>query len=114
MSLPNSRSSARDAAPADHLMLEVIGGRHAGVYLPLDAGECSIGSAHEADVLLRDPGVAPTHVRLRLDRSVLCIEAEGGNVGVGNEVLPVGNGCRVRLPAELALGEARLCVSRPA
>src|SRR6059036_3095021 len=65
MSLPNSRSSARDAAPADHLMLEVIGGRHAGVYLPLDAGECSIGSAHEADVLLRDPGVAPTHVRLR-------------------------------------------------
>ena len=87
MSLPNSRSSARDAAPADHLMLEVIGGRHAGVYLPLDAGECSIGSAHEADVLLRDPGVAPTHVRLRLDRSVLCIEAEASRMTTRKRLL---------------------------
>src|SRR5262247_570697 len=113
MSLPSSPPSARDAVPADHLILEVIGGRHAGVYVPLDVGECCIGSAHSADVVLRDPGVAPAHVRLRLDRSILCIEAEGGDVGVGDEVLPLGHGCEVRLPIELALGEARLCVSRP-
>jgi len=114
MSLPNPSSSARDAVPADQLILEVVAGRHAGVCVPLDGAGFSVGSGHDADVLLRDPGVAPTHVRLRLDRSLLSIEAEGGDVGVGNEVLPLGHGCRVRLPADLALGEARLCISRPA
>src|SRR5215468_3834716 len=99
MSLPNPSSSARETVPADQLLLEVVAGRHAGVCVPLDSTGFCIGSAQDADVLLRDPGVAPTHVRLRLDRSLLCIEAEGGDVGVGNEVLPLGHGCQVRLPA---------------
>jgi hypothetical protein len=106
--------SARDAAPADLLQLEVVGGRHAGVRVPLDAAGCCIGSAHEADVMLRDPGVAPVHVRLKLERSGLRIEAAGADVGLDAEVLPLGHGCRVRLPAALILGEARLCISKPA
>jgi type III secretion system (T3SS) inner membrane Yop/YscD-like protein/type III secretion system (T3SS) inner membrane Yop/CscD-like protein len=114
MSLPNPTQSARDAVPADLLLLEVVAGRHAGVRVPLDAAGCCIGSAGEADVMLRDPGVAPVHVRLELDRSGLRIEAAGADVGVGDEVLPLGHGRRVRLPAELILGEARLCISKPA
>lgn len=112
MSLPNPAQSAR--MTADLLLLEVVAGRHAGVRVPLDAAGCCIGSAGEADVMLRDPGVAPVHVRLELGRSGLRIEAAGADVGVGAEVLPLGHGCRVRLPAELILGEARLCISKPA
>src|SRR5262245_14295386 len=112
MSLPNAAPAPREGAPADQLVLEVVAGHHAGVSLLLDAGACCIGSSHEADVLLRDRGVAPTHVRMWLDRSLLCIEAEGGVVSIGTELLPVGHGCQVRLPAQLALGEALLCVSR--
>jgi hypothetical protein len=99
--------------PAGLLQLEVMAGRHAGVRVPLDADGCCIGSAPDADVMLRDPGVAPAHVRLKLERSSLSIEAAGADVGVGDEVLPLGHGCRVRLPAELVLGEARLCISKP-
>jgi len=113
MSLPNPQQSARDTVPAGLLQLEVMAGRHAGVGVPLDADGCCIGSAPDADVMLRDPGVAPAHVRLKLERSNLCIEAAGADVGVGDEVLPLGHGCRVRLPAELVLGEARLCISKP-
>src|SRR5262245_51339497 len=122
MSLPGPASnlasspapSARDAVPADQLMLQVVAGRHIGVCVPLEAAGCCIGSGRDADVLLRDPGVAPVHVRLQLDRSMLCIEAEGADVGIGDELLPMGHGCQVRLPTELVLGEARLTIVHPA
>lgn len=114
MSLPNPAPSARDTVPADQLVLQVLAGRHAGVCVPLEPAGCCIGSAPDADVLLRDPGVAPVHVRLQLDRLTLCVEAEGADVGVGDELLPMGHGCRVRLPTELVLGEARLMLARPA
>jgi len=98
--------------PAGLLMLEVVAGRHAGVRVPLDADFCCIGSAPDADIMLRDPGVAPAHVRLKLELSGLCVEAAGADVGLGTDLLPLGHGCRVDLPAEIILGEAQICVSR--
>src|SRR5262245_41240944 len=98
--------------PAAPLMLEVVAGRHAGVRVQLDADRCCVGSAPDADIMLRDPGVAPAHVRIKLELSGLCVEAAGADVGLGTELLPLGHGCRVDLPAEIILGEAQICVSR--
>ena len=93
--------------------LEVTGGFHSGVSLALDEGTYSIGSTPNADIVLRDPGVASEHALLRIEGGNVRIEAVGGDLGVGEELVTEGHGCKLRMPVEIAMGDARLKLSHP-
>jgi hypothetical protein len=93
--------------------LEVVGGFHSGVSLALDEGVYSIGSTSDADIVLRDPGVASEHALLRIEGGGMRIEAMGGDLGIGDELITQGHGCKLRLPVDIAMGEARLRLSHP-
>lgn len=101
--------------PRAQLKFEVLAGIHRGATLTLDqAADYRIGCSPQADIVLRDPGVAPEHAVLRIESAAVRIDATGGEVGVEQNSIPLGHGSRVRLPVELALGEARLRLSGPA
>ncbi|NJM34468.1 MAG: hypothetical protein HC850_06880 [Rhodomicrobium sp.] len=101
------------SAPKE-LQLKVLAGVHEGVSIPIEFGEYSIGSVPDADIVLRDDGVAPYHVIIRFEKSDLRVEAVGGDVSLDGETLEGGHGCRIKLPAELTIGDATLRLSREA
>jgi hypothetical protein len=93
--------------------LEVVSGFHTGVSLALEEGSFSIGSTPDADIVLRDPGVAAEHAMLRIEGRSVRIEAIGGDLSLGDEVIEKGHGCKLRLPVEIALGGAKLRLLNP-
>lgn len=93
--------------------LEILAGLHAGVRLDLEDGEYSVGPTPNADIVLRDNGVFPKHAVLRIAGGVVHVEATGGDVSVGTLKVAAGQGYRLRLPAEITIGEASLRLSRP-
>jgi Inner membrane component of T3SS, cytoplasmic domain/Inner membrane component of T3SS, periplasmic domain len=95
------------------LELEVVGGFHSGVSLALEEGIYSIGSTPDADIVLRDHGVASEHALLRTGSHGLRIEAMGGDISIGNELITQGHGCKLRLPVDIVMGDARLRLSHP-
>jgi len=97
-----------------NLQLEVVAGVHRGVALTLDKADYRIGCSRQTDIVLSDRGIAPEHAVLHDEGTTVRIDATGGEVSVGRKSIPMGYGYRVRLPAEVVLGEARLHLSRPA
>jgi FOG: FHA domain len=92
--------------------LAVVAGCHAGASFQLRDKVYRIGSTAEADIVLADPGIAPDHATIRIGRGSMTVEARGGNVDIaGHGILPSGYGRIVRLPAEIALGGARLRIT---
>jgi Inner membrane component of T3SS, cytoplasmic domain/Inner membrane component of T3SS, periplasmic domain len=102
----------RASQALDGVAFEVVSGLHGGVRLMLESGEYGIGSTPEADIILRDSGVMPGHAILGVQRGRVRLEATGGDVGVGKQVISQGHGCLLRLPFELSLGGARMRLSR--
>jgi hypothetical protein len=92
--------------------LEIVEGLHTGVRLDLNDGEYSVGPTPNSDIVLRDKGILARHAMLRVERGEVRVEATGGDVWVGTLKVAAGNGCRVRLPAVINLGEASLRLSR--
>jgi hypothetical protein len=115
MASSNAQQQATIARAQEvQLKLEVLAGVHRGATLSFDkAADYRIGSSPKADIVLRDSGVAAEHAVLRIEAAAVRIDATGGEVGVDHKTIPLGHGCRVRLPAELALGETQLRVLRP-
>jgi hypothetical protein len=106
-------AASRQACPAlDGVAFEVVNGLHGGVRLMLESGEYGIGSTPEADIVLRDPGVMPGHAVLGVQRGRVRLEATGGDIGVGTQIISQGHGCRLGLPLELSLGGASMRLSR--
>jgi hypothetical protein len=106
-------AAGRQSGPAlDGVAFEVVSGLHGGVRLMLESGEYGIGSTPEADIILRDSGVLPGHAILGVQRGRVRLEAIGGDVGAGRQVISQGHGCLLRLPFELSLGDARMRLSR--
>lgn len=92
--------------------LAVVAGCHAGASFQLRDKVYRIGSTAEADIVLADPGIVPDHATIRIGRGSMTVEARGGNVDIaGHGILPSGYGRIVRLPAEIALGGARLRIT---
>lgn len=107
-------SETRSLSRADSIQpqLEIVEGLHAGVRLDLKDGEYSVGPTPSSDIVLRDKGVIPQHALLRIERGEVRVEATGGTVSVGTLKVAAGQGCRVRLPAVIGIGEASLRLSR--
>ena len=93
--------------------LEVAGGLHRGVVVPLEQPICRIGSDHHADVILSDPGIADEHVTLRFHARMVAIEALGSDIRVGDKRLAQGTGWRTNLPVTITFGDVVLQLSRP-
>jgi hypothetical protein len=114
----STKAGGHGAQPAKlestKLEFEVIAGVHRGVALTLDKADYCIGRSPQSHIVLSDPGIAPEHAVLRDEGATVRIDATGGDVSVERKLIPQGYGCRVRLPADVALGEARLHLSRPA
>jgi len=100
-------------ATAPRAVLEVLGGVHAGVTLPLEKNVYSIGSKPSVDIMLGDGGVAPQHGVVSIEGLRVVIEATGGDIGLGkHHRIEQGRGCRTKLPVELTLGSAVLRITR--
>lgn len=98
--------------PEGGTVLEVTSGAHSGTTLRLTGPVCRVGAAARSDIVLSDPGVADDHVALRIERGRAIVEARGGDVGLGGgQIVPRGNGCRVKLPAEIRVGTSVLRLS---
>lgn len=98
--------------PEAKLQLEIVGGLHSGVNLALDDGDYTIGSRAEADIVLRDEGVAAQHVILCISGNAVRAEAVGGDLFIGDQEITAGHGYRLRLPVDLTIGNAFLRLSR--
>jgi hypothetical protein len=109
-----SMSETRSLLRTDKVQpqLEILQGLHAGVRLDLEDGEYSVGPTPNADIVLRDKGVSPRHAVLRIAGGVVHVEATGGDISVGALKVAAGQGCRLRLPAEITIGDASLRLSR--
>jgi hypothetical protein len=95
------------------IKFEVISGAHQGAVLTLDGTDYRIGSSPDADIVLSDPGIAPEHAVLRIDRGRVSIGATGGTVTVDQDLLPLSRGCRVKLPVSITVGTAQIHLSDP-
>jgi Inner membrane component of T3SS, cytoplasmic domain/Inner membrane component of T3SS, periplasmic domain len=104
--LKRAVAGGRSASDLAKVTFEVLSGLHGGVLLRLENGDYQIGSTAEADIVLRDPGVAPAHAILGVQRGAIRLEATGGDVGIGEQMISKGHGCRLKLPLDLSLGEA--------
>jgi hypothetical protein len=100
------------------LKLKVVAGAHRGAVVLLDERDYRIGRSPDADIVLSDTGIAPTHAMLHVGRDVLRarratvhIDATGGDIMIGREKLPLSRGRRVRLPASITIGKARVELS---
>lgn len=88
---------------------EVTRGLHGGAKLNLDDGPCTIGSSIDCDIVLKDAGIAPTHVRLRRKGGQIELDAVGGDINLpGGQVVPMGHGRRFRLPLTVTVGSAEI------
>ena len=100
---------AGNPGAAQPLTLEVTQGVHAGAKVELTELFCSVGSSTQSDIVLRDPGIAPIHARMRRKGGSVEIDAVGGDVVLSNgETVPKDHGRRCRLPLEAAFGDARI------
>jgi len=95
------------------LALDVLSGIHHGVRAPIEGNACTIGSSPTCDLVLADRNVAPEHLRLRFYGKQTAIDAVGGAVVIeGRQSLERGYGCRVKLPVNLIIGDAKLRIGR--
>jgi hypothetical protein len=91
--------------------VSIRSGRHAGAAVRLAAGRYALGSAADADILLSDAGIAPTHVEVDLRDGVCRLRAVDGAVLVDGRSLATGVRAELRLPSEFSLGGVRIAVS---
>jgi hypothetical protein len=105
------QNGARAGPKPSRLKLEVVGGAHRGAVLVLDGPDYRIGSSPNADIVLSDPGIAPEHAVLHVERGMVRIGASGADIMVEQEPVPLSRGCRVKLPASFSLGAAEIILS---
>ncbi len=102
------------ARPRRFDAFEVTGGLHAGARMDLRNPLYTIGSSVESDIVLRDPGIAPLHARLRRKGNRMEVEAVGGDVALARgAMVPAGHGSRCKLPVEILIGDARIRLTSP-
>jgi Inner membrane component of T3SS, cytoplasmic domain/Inner membrane component of T3SS, periplasmic domain len=110
--MPHQTGAPTSPAPV-RVKFEVVAGAHRGAVLLLDGTDYRIGSSSDADIVLSDPGVAPEHAVLHVERGRVRIGATGADITVEQESLPLSRGCRVNLPVSIAIGAAQIQLSDP-
>lgn len=112
--LPVLLEKWRNGFAVGNVRLSVAGGLHQGAAITLDGSAYVIGSDAEADIVLKDAGIAACHVLVRPAGVRIEIEAIGGDVQVGSRHVAEGHGYRSRLPVNLVIGGAQIVIGPPA
>jgi DNA segregation ATPase FtsK/SpoIIIE, S-DNA-T family len=96
------------------LALHVVGGRSAGLVVPLDRGRLTIGRAPGNDVVLDDPDVSRQHAVLEVGAASITLRdlASTNGTRVDGVLLPA-SGCPVRPGAVISLGDSLLMLAGP-
>ncbi|KAB2661843.1 hypothetical protein F9K91_24045 [Brucella tritici] len=111
--LPVILEKWRNGFADGNVRLSVAAGLHRGATISLDGSAHVIGSDAEADIVLKDAGIAPRHVLLRPAGRRIEIEAVGGHVEVDSHHVSEGHGYRTRLPVNIVVGSARMVICAP-
>lgn len=80
--------------------VRVCSGRHSGAEIALTAGAYVVGAGSDADIVLTDEGILPSHVEIRLDSGFCRVWSLDGAVKVEDHHLNPGAKTVVQLPAE--------------
>ncbi len=96
-----------------NVRLSVAAGLHQGATISLDGSAYVIGSDAEADIVLKDAGIAARHVLVRPAGTRVEIEAVGGDVEVDTHHIAKGHGYRSRLPVNIVVGDAQMVICAP-
>ena len=92
-----------DASPASH-RVEIGSGLYRGVVHDLGEGRHVIGSGDGADLVLREPDLAPWHAALVLRAGTAQVEALAEGVSVGGiGAVPPASAVTIRLPATVTI-----------
>lgn len=77
-----------DTAPGDEAyhQLMIFTGRHAGACMQLAEGTYSLGRSYECDIVLKDPGIEPVHLKVTCHGSSVVLRPELGAVYVDGEL----------------------------
>lgn len=105
----NAAATGHDTAT---LEIQIVDGLHKGAQISLNLGDYTVGSSPNADIVIRDAGVAAEHAILRIDRSAVFVEAIGGDVMAGEKLIRKDLGCRIRMPETLSVGKSLLEMKR--
>lgn len=89
--------------------LRVLNGLHQGAALPLFGDQWSLGAHADADLLLKDAGIAKHHARLRLLEGIWSVQAEAGLLGVDGQVMAQIANLMLNVP--FSMGAVQLCVT---
>jgi hypothetical protein len=91
--------------------LRVVGGLHEGAHLDLPSGEYIVGRAAHCDIVLHDEGVAPEHVKLRIEGSTVQLSSIA-SAGAECRGRRLGSGVhRLRESDVVTVGSAAFCVT---
>lgn len=108
--LPNGASRHQQMDHDEPLRLVVVKGRHEGASLAINRREFTIGSSIESDIVLSDPEIAETHVRIKRNSGVLTdrieVTALVDDVVVGSEEPAAGTTAVTSLPADIHIGNS--------
>lgn len=63
----------------DHQLM-IFNGLHAGASMSLANGTYSLGRSYECDIVLKDPGIAPIHLKVSCDGGAIALRPESGAV----------------------------------
>lgn len=111
--LPALLEKWRSGFADGNVRLSVAAGLHQGATISLDGSAYVIGSDAEADIVLKDAGIAARHVLVRPTGRRIEIEAVGGDVEVNTHHIAEGHGYRSRLPVNIVVGDAQMVICAP-
>lgn len=82
-SLPSAPAALGDEK---YHQLMIFTGRHAGASMHLTDGTYSLGRNYECDIVLKDPGIEPTHLKVTCHGSTIALRPELGAVYVNGDL----------------------------
>ncbi|MGO3124133.1 MAG: SctD/MshK family protein [Advenella sp.] len=93
--------------------LFVLSGIHEGATVSLGATHNHhIGSSLDGDIVLRDQGIAASHVTLGLESGVVRLASHADHVQVdGRMALPAGHVCESSLPVSFSIGAVHMKIA---
>lgn len=108
----------RSAVGVTHVTVDLIDGVQAGLHRDMKLASMTIGAAEGSEICLLDEDVAPTHAKVRFEKSAFGVlaEVEALDRGVHVDGHSLGKGqsiSAVTLPFELKVATARLEFRRP-
>jgi type III secretion system YscD/HrpQ family protein len=82
--IPASLQSTMPGSEKCHQLM-IFSGLHEDASMPLRDGTYSVGRSYECDIVLKDPGIAPIHLKLICDEGAIALRPELGAVYVDGQ-----------------------------